>query len=121
MSLRLTDAELKEISRRAIQQMVDDKVVTRIMEGTYVPHKNDDLKELLRKATNEQYRKDRKLEDDFKRAYIQSQGKYVAPRWTEIPKLLLKHKWLVLVSLFLLFCVGYTFTEVYIGFMYGVY
>ncbi len=121
MIQRLTNEELREISRKAIEKMVKDKIVTRIMEGTYVPYKNDDLKDLLRKATNEQYRKDRNLEDDFKRAYLQSQGKYVAPRWTEIPRLLWKYKWWILVSLFLLFCLGYTFTEIYIGFVYGVY
>lgn len=121
MILRLTDEELRKISRKAIEKMVKDKVVTRIMEGTYVPENNDDLNELLRKATNDKYLKDSKLDKVFKTAYLKSQGKYREPKWRRICTYLNKNKWLILVILFLLFCVGYTLTEVYIGFMYGVY
>lgn len=121
MSLKLTDEELREISRKVIEKMTKDKVVTRIMEGTYVPDNNDELNDLLRKATNDEYLKDNKLDKVFKTAYLKSQGKYQEPKWRRICTYLNKNKWLILATLFLLFCVGYTLTEVYIGFMYGVY
>ena len=121
MILNLTDAELEKIKNDDTEYMVKNKVVTRIMEGTYVPENNDELNDLLRRAINKQYRKDRELEDVFKRAYLESQGKYVPSKLHRICTLINKYKWQILVALFLIFCLGYTATEILMGFIYGVY